>query len=98
MSHEDERCDDAQAAFDRSVQETIRSGNSQIPLHGPDRTRTDKVRGLCRRPGYAARVSRKSPRGSGRARVVEFSLNAATGIAAVYCIYYSHGGTSRKLS
>jgi len=59
-------------------------GNSLIPLDGPDRTRPDKVRGLCRRPGSAARVSRKipcgsvrvraGPVGSGRARVVEFSV------------------------
>jgi len=40
--------------------------NSLIPRHGPDRTRPDKVRGLCRRPG------------SGRARVVEFSYNGTS--------------------
>ena len=48
-----------------------------FPLHGPDRTRPDKVRGLCQRTGSAARVSQKSPVGSGRARVVEFSLETA---------------------
>ena len=43
---------------------------------GPDRTRTDFVgdphgpSGVARRPG-----PQKSPRGSGRARVVEFSYN-----------------------
>jgi len=47
-----------------------------IKAKSTTRARPDKVRGLCRRPGCAARVSRKSPRGSGRARVVEFSYNA----------------------
>jgi len=50
--------------------------NCQIPLHGPDWTRPDKVRGLC--------LLESGPVGSGRARVVEFCCNFALLLSCFY--------------
>jgi len=53
----------------------LHTGYSQIPLHGPDRTRTDffAIR-ISEKLRWVRAGLRQSPRGSSRARVVEFSL------------------------
>jgi len=40
-------------AWELHANHHVLSYNSRIPLHGPDRNRPDKVRGLCWRPGSA---------------------------------------------
>ena len=50
-------------------------GNSEIPLHGPDRTRMDPNDPDLRETPLVRAGLRQSPCGSGRVCVVEFSYN-----------------------